>query len=58
MKSFLLFSCRVILGSHKLGAKRVMKGANHNCQNHSTDTGNAHAKGLVLRGRTIDVFTP
>jgi hypothetical protein len=28
------------------------------CQNHSTDAGCARAKGLVLRGRTIDVFTP
>jgi hypothetical protein len=28
------------------------------CQNHSTDAGRARAKGLVLRGRMIDVFTP
>ena len=28
------------------------------CQNHSMDAGSARAKGLVLRGRTIDVFTP
>jgi hypothetical protein len=28
------------------------------CQNHSTDADGACAKGLVLRGRMIDVFTP
>jgi hypothetical protein len=28
------------------------------CQNHSMDAGSARAKGLVLRGRTIDAFTP
>jgi hypothetical protein len=28
------------------------------CQNHSADAGRARAKGLVLRGRTVDVFTP
>jgi hypothetical protein len=32
--------------------------ASRGCQNHSTDAGSAHAKSLVLRGRTIDVFTP
>jgi hypothetical protein len=28
------------------------------CQNHSADADRARAKGLVLRGRTVDVFTP